>query len=425
MLREQLIAGWKTGFNLFCVIGMKHFVMRQIHKMAIVAVLVATIFPSTAGVVSAAEFTSAKLSLSRVQASAVAVTNTWTLVLPTGVDFDGTVDDEILIDYPASSATFAAFGTWVTGDFTLTETTTGTITIGDITAAAGSFTYPTCTAGANDVVVAVDTTALKIGLKRCTGAGVAGATLTLTIANRISNGTAGTYVIPVAHEEDCAGTCSGSANDDTINVAIDIIDSDQVATNGTVDPTLTFEISAVASLCDDTTVLVNGGTLSLGTITSSAITRSGYICTRLSTNATDGASVYVTSTNGGLVSTSQSTDKIPDSQQTSTSEGAISAGTEKYGLCIESGAGGTGIGTQGSGGTTLTANANFDGNGTCTAGAGTTVGVLSTATAQTWSINRPALNAFANLHVFTAVSTVTEAHTDYADTLTFTVASTF
>ncbi|MBI4600176.1 hypothetical protein HY732_04655 [Candidatus Uhrbacteria bacterium] len=411
---------------------MKRTFLDIVHKITIGAVVVATLFPSTANIANAAEFTSAKLALSRVQASVTAVTDTWTLVMPSAVDWDGDTNtrDEIVIDYPASSVTFDAAADWGASDFTITDNGAGSnsVTVFSVTANATTFTYGTCaSSGTNDAVVAVDVDDLRIGFKRCSDTFTTngnGSTVTITISNEINNGTAATYVIPVTHDEDCGTSdtagCGAAATDNSISAAIDIISDDQVATSASVDPTIDFELSVETSLCGASTSLASAGTLAIGTLSSASIGRNGYICTRLDTNATDGASVYVTS-GGALISTSETGDKIPDTADTSMSEQTISAGTEEYGLCVSSSGSGTGAGS----GATPTADADFDGGGTCTTSTGTVVGELTTATEQVWSVNGPTVNAFANLNVFAAVSTLTEAHTDYADTLTFTVASTF
>ncbi len=410
----------------------KKVLLSGLHKFAIFSVVAMTFLPSMARVASAAEFTSAKLGLSRVQASITAVTNTWTLVMPSAVDWDGDAGalDEIVLDYPASSVTFDVAADWGTTDFTITDNGTGSnsVTVFSVTANATTFTYGTCAgAGTNDAVIAVDVDDLRIGLKRCSDTFATngnGSTVTITIANEINNGTAATYVIPVAHDESCGTSdtagCGAAATDNSISTAIDIISDDQIATSASVDPTIDFELSVEGALCDASTALATAGTLALGTLSSASIDRNGYVCTRLDTNATDGASVYVTS-GGALISASETDDKIPDAVDAALSEVTISAGSEEYGLCVESTGSGTGAGS----GAMPTADGDFDGDATCTTAAGTIVGELTTATEQVWSVNGPTVNAFANLVIDAAVSTLTEAHTDYGDTLTFTVASTF
>ncbi len=414
---------------------MRKNILKRIGKFSIFVIMFTMIFPSGAGIANAAEFTSAKLALSRVQASATAITNTWTIVMPSAVDWDGDTGarDEIVIDYPANSVTFDTATDWGTTDFTITDNGTGSnsVTVFGVTAHATTFTYPTClSAGTNDVVIAVDVDDTRIGLKRCTDTFTTngnGSTITITITNEINNGTAATYIIPVTQDENCgaddATGCMAAATDNSINTAIDLITDDQIASSATVNPTIDFNVGVVGTLCDQNTSLTDTTTLSIGTLSSAAIGRSGFICTRLDTNATDGASVYVKS-NGALASTSDTGDTIPDTADTSLAEVTIAAGTEEYGLCVDSDGTGTGAATLGTG-TTLSKDAEFDGASSCTNATGTTVGELTTATEQVWSINGPAVDAFANLHVFAAVSTVTEAHTDYSDTLTFTVASTF
>jgi len=290
--------------------------------------------------------------------------------------------------------------------FTLQNTITGTLTITfpagfTVTAAA---TSGACTGGTVGTFgfTAQTLTAVKTG---CT----AGA-LTLSGATVTNHSTPGAYNITWV-------------NDDPGGGVIYIIDDDQVTVTGNVDPSLTFNAGMQddATACDGT-FSGNGGILALGVLTTSAVTTSDassvdHICTRLSTNASGGASVTVRSLNGtdGLKSTSVPTDTIPSSTAT------LVAGTAGYGLCTGSAGGDSGNDAI-SGAVAPTRSSPF--NTTCT-NAAHNVGGLTTSAQNLWTLTGPSQNAFVRTYVKAAISGTTAAHADYADTLTFIGTGTF
>jgi len=290
--------------------------------------------------------------------------------------------------------------------FTLQNAVSGTLTITfpagfTVTAAA---TSGACTGGTVGTFgfTSSTLTAVKSG---CT----AGA-LTLSGATVTNHSTPGAYTI-------------SWVNDDPGEGVIYIIDDDQVTVTGNVDPSLTFNAGMQddATACDGT-FSGNGGTLALGVLTTGAVTTSDasgvdHICTRLSTNASGGASVTVRSLNGtdGLKSTSVPTDTIPSSTAT------LSAGTAGYGLCAGSAGGDSGNDVI-SGAAAPTRSAPF--NTTCT-NAAHNVGGLTTSAQNLWTLTGPSQNAFVRTYVKAAISGTTAAHADYADTLTFIGTGTF
>jgi len=290
--------------------------------------------------------------------------------------------------------------------FTLQNAITGTLTITfpagfTVTAAA---TSGACTGGTVGTFgfTAQTLTAVKTG---CT----AGA-LTLSGATVTNHSTPGAYTI-------------SWVNDDPGEGVIYIIDDDQVTVTGNVDPTLTFNAGMQddATACDGT-FSGNGGILALGVLTTGAVTSSDassidHICTRLSTNASGGASVTVRSANGtsGLVSTSVPVDTIPSATAT------LVAGTAGYGLCTGSAGGDSGNDVI-SGSASPTRSAPF--NTTCT-NAAHDVGGLTTSAQNLWTLSGPSQNAFVRTYVKAAISGTTAAHADYADTLTFVGTGTF
>jgi len=290
--------------------------------------------------------------------------------------------------------------------FTLQNTISGTLTITfpagfTVTAAA---TSGACTGGTVDTFgfTAQTLTAVKTG---CT----AGA-LTLSGATVTNHSTPGAYTV-------------SWVNDDPGEGVIYIIDDDQVTVTGNVDPSLTFNAGMQddATACDGT-FSGNGGTLALGVLTTGAVTTSDassvdHICTRLSTNASGGASVTVRSLNGtdGLKSTSVPADTIPSSTAT------LVAGTAGYGLCTGSAGGDSGNDAI-SGAASPTRSSPFD--TTCT-NAAHNVGGLTTSAQNLWTLSGPSQNAFVRTYVKAAISGTTAAHADYSDTLTFIGTGTF
>jgi len=291
--------------------------------------------------------------------------------------------------------------------FTLQNAITGTLTITFPVGftVTGALTSGTCAGGTVGTFgfTSSTLTAVKTG---CT----AGA-LTVSGATVTNPGTPGLYHITWV-------------NDDPGGGDVYIIDDDQVTVTGNVDPTLTFNAGMQddATTCDGT-FSGNGGTLAFGVLTTGSVTTSDassidHICTRLSTNASGGATVTVKSLNGanGLVSASVPADDIDSSTAT------ISAGTENYGICVGSGGADTGRDTTTPTGAAVTRSSPF--NTTCTTAAHG-VGGLTTSAQNLWTLSSPSQNAFARVYVKAAISGTTPAHADYADTLTFIGTGTF
>ncbi|HTM68616.1 MAG TPA: hypothetical protein VL426_04910, partial [Candidatus Binatia bacterium] len=177
---------------------------------------------------------------------------------------------------------------------------------------------------------------------------------------------------------------------------------------------------ASATACDGT-FSGNGGTLGLGaldtaTVASSDVSSIPHICTRVTTNAGQGAIVTVTSANASLKSVSTPSDTIPSSSAT------LVAGSTGYGLCAGSGGGDSGKDATTPVGATPTATSPF--NGSCTTSIHS-VGGLTTSPQTVWSLSGPVQNAFFRLYLKAAISPSVPAHTDYADTLTFIATGTY
>ena len=210
-------------------------------------------------------------------------------------------------------------------------------------------------------------------------------------------------------------------NDDPGFISISVTADDQITVSGNVDPSLSFNVGtqAAATACAGSFV-GNGGTLAFGVLTSGAVTTSDssvdHVCTRISTNATGGATVTVKSLNAGLKSTSASADVI------SSATGTLVPGTPGYGLCVGSGVGDTGKDATVPVGASPSAAAPFA--SACSTSAHNVGGLMASAQ-NLWTLSTSSQNAFARLFLKAAISGTTPAHNDYTDTLTFVASGTY
>ena len=119
---------------------------------------------------------------------------------------------------------------------------------------------------------------------------------------------------------------------------LNIVGTNQTTIRAQVDPTISFNAGTQSAATDcDGTFATNGGEVALGAISRTAVSSSDasavhHICTRVSTNAATGASVYVTSLNAALKSTATPGDTIPSITAT-----PLAGATAGYGLCVGSG----------------------------------------------------------------------------------------
>ncbi|HTK04831.1 MAG TPA: hypothetical protein VL500_04560, partial [Candidatus Eisenbacteria bacterium] len=244
------------------------------------------------------------------------------------------------------------------------------------------------------------------------------ATITFTIRWTTTDGTltnpssAGTQAISYAMCDETAGCSTTFVSSHSSTVQVPIVDSDQVTVSASVDASLTFDIDT--SVADAETVAPYS--VALGSITTADVRVSGstdsvnMIILEGDTNAGGGMVVTVRNANGtaGLVSTSTPTHDINSATAT------MAAGTENYGLCVATGAL-TGFSRAGGySSTTCALNSNTNG-----------VVALSTTDATMLSTAGPMSGGHAEVVVNGAISATTNAHSDYADTLTFIATSTF
>jgi len=219
---------------------------------------------------------------------------------------------------------------------------------------------------------------------------------------------------------------------DTGTLAVPINDDDTVTINATVDVSITFDIDVGASgaNCDavggaspcDSTIGASdnvGYVVELGSITTTDTRVSGVtdavnlIMLDLDTNGSGGAVVTVANANGGngLVSSSVGGDNI------NSTEGAVSDGTENYGLCVDSV-------TQTGG--TMAISAPYTANGCDEDTEGNDVDDLTTAAESIVdSSGEPVSGGRVEILVQASISGITPAHNDYTDDLTFIATGTF
>lgn len=185
------------------------------------------------------------------------------------------------------------------------------------------------------------------------------------------------------------------------------------------DGVISFDIDTTANDTCSTTESGAPYSVALGTISTTDTRVSGatdginHICVDLETNATGGAVVTVANANGanGLVSTS-----VPSSNINS-ADSAVADGTEMYGLCVVSTSATTG---------TLDDEGEYNAD-TCAANSETNdTGSLSTTPETIFDTNGGAVEGGrGQISVNASISTVTPAHNDYTDTLTFIATGTF
>ncbi|MFC1703022.1 beta strand repeat-containing protein [Patescibacteria group bacterium] len=290
--------------------------------------------------------------------------------------------------------------------FTLGGADTGTLTV---TFPAGftvtqAFQSGSCSGGGTIDTFTFGAQTLTAVKTACVG------TVTVSDAQITLHSTPGAYEISWTND-------SGTA-------IIAVVDSDQVSVSGTVNPTITFNVGsqAAATACNGT-FTTSGGTLGLGTLSTSTVTSSDaasipHICSRVSHNGTGGAVVSVKSLYGEMRSTSVPADTI-----TSATATPLSVGVEGYGMCVGSGGSDTGLDVTVPVGSSPVRVAPFN-NATCT-NTGHNIGGLTGSTQTIWSLAGPSQNAFARIYVKASISAITEAHDDYTDTLTFIATGTY
>jgi len=383
---------------------MKNKINRLLAKLTTIAMLGSLM----AMPVSAANVTSLKDTMTRLQISTVA-DHEIQFVTPTGVDAS---TDTIILTFDSAGQNFN-LGSVAFGDIDLAVDTdgtpgdcTGTLTDETLAAAAAAGTWGvSVNTGTDEITFTAPTDAAAGEIAAASCVIIEIGTNATSGTNQITNpGSAANYTVDVGGTFGDAGT-----------LGVSIVDSDQVSVTATVDPFLTFDLDTATSHGDSSAPY----SVALGTLTTSDVEASGTtdgvnaIYVDLDTNASGGAVVTVRNANGanGLVSTSVGTDNINNAA------GTMAAGTENYGLCVSSVAQTTG--TLQKAGTYTAGTCNIDGNVN-------DVKALTTTDANILDTNgAPIAGGNAEIVVQATVSVTTAAHNDYTDTLTFVATGTF
>jgi hypothetical protein len=200
-----------------------------------------------------------------------------------------------------------------------------------------------------------------------------------------------------------------SGTDPDGQLAVSIVDSDQVTISATIDPSITFDLDTATTNTETTAPYsVALGTLTTGAVSTSNNSSINSVWVDLATNATGGAVVTVLDANAGLTSTAAG-------YTINSASVTLVAGAEGYGVCIASV-------TQTSG--SLVKVTPYD--GLCNTTTNHAVGALQ-ATAQNIlnTATNPIAGGRSEILVKAAISSTTPAANDYTDTLTFIATGTF
>lgn len=393
-----------------------------IAKVAIFSLVLGLV--AVIGSVKAAALTTVSDTMTR-QGAGMTSTHDIVFTLPAGIDFDyeASTVDTLTFNF---SDTFTVGGTWAVTDFAFNDGTARTIA-GIDTTWDGSVT---CTDGANNVGVEINTASADFRVIPCSGSFVAsptGATVNFSIYGAAPDGTLtnpndSTFSLAISMKDE--GVVG--AHSTTIQMATP--DSDQVTINAEVESTMVFDLDVGVATGADTSVTpytVDLGTLSSGSVSSSGDGTINMIGVDLSSNATGGTVVTVRNTNGaaGLVSASTPSDAIE------VATGVFAGGSEQYNICVHRVFATTGNlrATAFDADTLSSTGGTPDLSTTCDAdthNVGSTA--LSTTPTSILDTNSlPVDTARAEIFVKASVSTTTPAHLDYTDTLTFIATGTF
>ncbi len=183
----------------------------------------------------------------------------------------------------------------------------------------------------------------------------------------------------------------------------------------TIQQTITFDLdTGIVDGETSPTYSVSLGALSVSNVRVSGSTDSvNMIIAEMDTNAPGGILVQIRNGNGnsGLVSTSTPGNNV------NSADGTMSAGTENYGLCV--------ISVAQSAGTLSKASPYNSGSCATNSETNSIQGLTTTGENMLTSGGAAVSGGHAEIAVQGAVSGTTPAHSDYTDTLTFTITGTF
>lgn len=408
-------------------------------KTAIFTTVLFTVLGSVTPNAYAAAFTSVQDKMTRLQKNTMSQ-HTFTIVLPGGVNWDSTGNNDILtVTFASSSNAFtpSASGTWTvttTVQFSVTDNASTTaLTMGAITStdATGSQTYPNCS---GDYVTQVNVTDRAFKFKRCSDVDAANASavgITIKIASAFITNPAtasNNQQVTVALDDE------GVSNAYSDSLAVAILDSDQVGSSGgpAATSTLTFALnqdpmtSNTAADCSVTYATSQSSSATVGfntLVVGSMNVATSTICTYVSSNAETAVKLYGYSANGGLFKAGPTYLAGSTYNTTALKAGAaFSLSTADNGYCVMSS--GTNYGNN------TTSTSPFGGGSAgCTYSSGelSGAGSLTTSLAEMWSMvtpNSSGATAYAHIIPKVIILSSTAAGT-YSDTLYFIAVGTF
>lgn len=185
-------------------------------------------------------------------------------------------------------------------------------------------------------------------------------------------------------------TGSDATTADTKDVAVPTISDDQIAVTASVAPTFTFAFA--------------NNSQALGTLTTGAVSSGTGTGITITTNSASGWTAWVKSANSGLTSTN-ATYTIATTGTINAAPSSLSAGTEGYVLDAD-------LTTDAANGGTVTLDAEY--NGADTSSGGTLSSTFQPFASSTGAANGDVITLIPRA----AISGLTEAASDYADTLT-------
>ncbi len=424
---------------------MKQKFLRFVSKSAMFTASFGLVFSSLAPMAAnAAELTNVFDVMSRQKAT-IASNHAIYFNLPTGVDAS---TDTITIEFDsASDAHGFTFGSVAFGDMDLNinAATTACATTLDFSTSKTLAASAAASTWGVAVATSTNTITLTAPTNATTGEITANYCVRLLIGTNASGGTNQISNPSGTGSKTISITTELGSTDDSKDFGVAIVTEDQVVSTGNVDPSLTFAVdtTTTAAECDTMTYNSTVPDVAFGTLAGTAKTSGAgsipIICTKLSTNASSGATVTVVgSVNTGLGSTSVGTDKIdsPAASDTGSNnyENIATDNTEGFGLCVNGGSKTSGgvmtaaaIYNAGSA-TTISSENQFSASCDATAGSGGmhTVGQIDTTSRTIWSVAGPVSTAAIELFAKANISaSTTPPHDDYTTTLTFIAYGTF
>ena len=345
-------------------------------------------------VATAASITYATDTMSRLAANTTS-NHELKFVIPSGVSSGQTIALSFSSDFTGitgilySDVDFASGDTSNCSTSTFTEKTLASTPATTTWGVGISGQIVTITSG-TDTITAAKCVRIRIGTNTSTG-GVG--------VNQITNGTIGISTINI-----------GGTMADKGVISVPILNSDQVTLTAVISESVTFDLDVGYTTGESSAPYVVAlGTIPLGSVIRSNTSTVKQIFADGGTNSPGGMNVSVRNANGtnGLVSSSVNTDKIP------AGGGTMASGTAIYGICVDS-ASITGWSRSSAYNTTCAVN-----------GATNQVPALSTSATDMLTSSSQMSNGHAQVEVNAAISNITPAHSDYADTLYFIATGSF